>query len=157
MPMLPGVSFNACVEILKKTMTVPPFVLQIGAMDGVRFDLLHAHLIKGGWRGLLVEPLPDMIEKLRQTYAAHTELVTENCAIANHDGIMTLYRADPAAIEAGILPETSLGMTSAFKDRGLPQDYTQPIEVPCFPLQRVLDRHNVTAINLVVIDTEGAD
>jgi len=39
-------------------------------MDGAAYDPLHEFVARYGWRGLLVEPLPDMFEQLRRTYEA---------------------------------------------------------------------------------------
>src|SRR5262245_37291248 len=44
------------------------FFVEIGAMDGISFDPLYKHVVSNGWRGLLVEPLPDLFEQLKETY-----------------------------------------------------------------------------------------
>ena len=163
-------SFHALAQKVKGLATSLPFALQIGAMDGVRFDLLHPHLIAGGWRGLLVEPVPDMFEKLRQTYAAQTGITFSNCAIADQNGTLVLRRVDPVAVEKGLIPEEALGITSAFAERALfghpkfaeafpevAQNYVHDITVPCVTLSYLLEQNAVDQIDLVMIDTEGAD
>jgi FkbM family methyltransferase len=162
---LPRASFHALAKNVK-ALTPSPFVLQIGAMDGVLFDLLHPHLIKGGWRGILVEPLPDMFEALQNTYAAQPQLTLVNCAIGDHEGAMALRRIDPKAVAEGLLPKEALGIATGFADRGLfaRSDYaarfaahTVIVQAPCRTLQKLLDEHNVDKIDVVVIDAEGAD
>ncbi len=166
----PTASFHECADIIKRIMPVPPFVVQIGAMDGVRFDLLHPHLIEGGWRGVLAEPLPDMFERLRETYAEHPELTLANCAIADYDGTLTLERIKPEIVASGLIREEALGMASAFKDDRFRKeiiasghypdaanDYVESVDVACLTLPHFLEQHGITEIHVMMIDTEGAD
>src|SRR5271168_5191347 len=44
------------------------FVLQVGANDGKRHDALSPFLQEFQWRGLLLEPLPDIFADLRRNY-----------------------------------------------------------------------------------------
>ncbi len=162
---LPVASFHELVGKIKDR-TPSPFVLQIGAMDGVFFDLLNQHLTQGGWRGILIEPLPDMFAALQRTYANQCGLDLVNCAIADYDGMIDLHRIDPKAVEENGLPKGLLGMTTSFSDRGFTARadfadklaaHTLTIKAPCRRLQGVLDERNVDKIDIVVIDTEGAD
>lgn len=147
-----------------------PFALQIGAMDGVRFDLLHPHLSKGGWDGILIEPVPDMFAKLQETYAAHQRLKLVNCAVAEHDGTLTLRRVAPQAVEAGLIPAEALGVSTMYKDRGVlghpafakgfpevADKYVVQLETACRRLSGILGELMTIDIDLVMIDTEGAD
>ncbi len=169
-PNFPMMSFRSCLDQIKSAMPVAPFVLQIGAMDGVRFDLLYPVLSAGGWRGLLIEPMPDMFALLQQNYAAHPQFALVNCAVSDHEGTLALYRVDPALVESGQVRENMLGMTSAFPERamlrdaelnknllGVAMDQVQRVDVPCRTLPALLQQNNVGYINVVVIDTEGAD
>jgi len=162
---IPRASFHELAEKIKKIIT-DPFVLQIGAMDGVFFDLLNPHLIKGGWQGLLVEPLPDMFAALQKNYASQPQLRLVNCAIGEDDGSIVLRRINPDAVMRGLLPPEALGITTMCTDRGLlaRDDYKDrfekhvvEIKAPCRKLQSVLDEHQVKKIDVVVIDAEGAD
>jgi len=143
-----------------------PFVLQIGAMDGVFFDMLNRHLMKGGWHGVLVEPLPDMFETLQKNYASQPQLKLVNCAISDRKGTLTFHRINPDAVKNGLLPDEFLGMTTSCSDKGFPSrpDYaerleahTLKVEAPCQTLQNLLDDQGVEKIDVVVIDAEGAD
>ena len=40
-------------------------VVQIGAMDGLSFDDIRGHLQNYRWNEVLVEPIPDLFEKLK--------------------------------------------------------------------------------------------
>jgi FkbM family methyltransferase len=148
------------------------FFLQIGAMDGVSYDPLHPLIEKYRWNGLLVEPLPDHFEKLKSNYAHRSGLAFENCAIAGHDGEMVLHRIPLDVIKEHKLPHELQGVSSAYMDRGVlsgggeysgaafdmhikPRIVQQG--VACMTLDSLLKKHDVKAIDMMLIDTEGAD
>lgn len=91
---VPTASFHQLAAAVK-SLVAEPFALQIGAMDGVKFDLLNPHLTKGGWSGLLVEPIADMFEILKATYKDQPQLKLENCAVSDCNGTLTLKRVAP--------------------------------------------------------------
>ena len=41
------------------------FFVQVGANDGVNHDPIFHHVRKYNWKGLLIEPIPDIFEKLK--------------------------------------------------------------------------------------------
>jgi hypothetical protein len=85
------------------------FFLQIGAMDGVSFnDPIHAYVKVNGWHGILVEPLPDMMEQLKATYANYSGLAFETVAITDCEETRTLYRVPiDSTQKAGLPAETA--------------------------------------------------
>lgn len=167
--MYPTASFHTLAQTLKQQSAEPPFALQIGAMDGIKFDLLHPHLAAGGWRGLLVEPAPDMFAALQKTYAHVNGLEFANCAVGENDGTLSLRRIDPAAISQGLIAEHALGLTtSSMSNSGLnstaflnkfPDLASHIIEftAPAYTLHNLLERYSINVIDLLMIDTEGAD
>ncbi len=163
-------SFHSLAAKLKADKASPLFALQIGAMDGIRFDLLNQHLIEGSWSGLLVEPVKDMFSILEKTYINQPNIKLANCAIAEHNGTLTLRRIDPKAISQGLIPEEALGITTGPDSHSLLNDirlrrafpllkdeHIVEFTVPCLTLQTLLSRHKISSIDLVMIDTEGAD
>jgi FkbM family methyltransferase len=146
------------------------FFVQIGAMDGIRFDPIHACVEELGWKGILVEPIPDLFEQLKKNYASCDGLTFVNSAIADFEGTIEMTRIDPEAIKAGIFKEVLLGVSTLMPDRGLLgnvnmaedmkpllQCHSQTLEAPCCRLPILLKTHHVAKIDLLVIDTEGAD
>src|SRR5205814_148392 len=69
------------------------FVVQIGAHDGATMgqDPLRHELLSRPWRGILVEPVPPVFERLKANYRANPRLIFENAAIAESDGVRDLY------------------------------------------------------------------
>lgn len=136
----------------------PVFFLQVGAMDGVSFDPIHPYVKAFGWRGILVEPLPDMMQKVQTNYAGHPGLVFENVAITSQVETRSLYRIPAEAAKRAGLPDWVLGM-STFVPGKLDQFKPHVIEqsVACMPLAAVLEKHRPAKIDVLQIDTEGYD
>lgn len=136
----------------------PVYFLQVGAMDGASYDPIYPHVTRYGWKGVLVEPLPDMMERLQANYRGHDGLIFENVAVSDKTEIKSLYRVLPETIRANNLPHWLQGM-STFSDVKL-DDYKQFVTaqpVSCVPLSYLFDKHDLPRIDVLQIDTEGFD
>jgi FkbM family methyltransferase len=146
------------------------FFLEIGAMDGIAFDPLYDAVLKYGWHGLLVEPLPDLFAQLSRTYAGRKGIILENVAIADTAGSMTMTRVKPDAVARGLVPSWAKGMSSLFEDRnGLAghrisgedfekiRPHIMRETVRCDTLDNVLRKHDIAKIDILQIDVEGYD
>ena len=60
--------------------------VEIGANDGERWDHIRPFVGPGAWRGVLVEPVPHLFERLRKTYRDVSEVRLENVAVAATSG-----------------------------------------------------------------------
>ena len=170
MPTTPFMFHLATLIDRQLEVTRDPFVLQIGAMDGVQYDPIHPFLKKGGWSGLLVEPLPDLFAALVDNYRGVTGLRFANVAISDHEGSLSLNRVDPAAIRSGAAPDWTIGVSSMFEDRNSiggvkisAVDYERirphlvKQTVASTTLASLLRSHDVDHIDLLQIDAEGYD
>ncbi len=138
------------------------FFIEIGANDGVTQDILHQHIGKYRWGGILVEPVPYYFEKLKRTYEADDRLALENVAISDKDEVRDFYR-----VREGVshFPYWSEGLGSfdlnvVLSHRwAMPDisDYIVTEEVKCIALRSLLLKHDVKKIDLLSIDTEGYD
>jgi hypothetical protein len=82
-----------------------PFFVQIGAMDGVLSDELHAFLMDCDWSGVLVEPLTDQFERLKENYSTKQDkFYFENIAITSEDGPVHIRRIPREFLADGTLP-----------------------------------------------------
>src|SRR5688500_19325979 len=70
------------------------FFVQIGSNDGKTGDPLYEYIKECKWKGILVEPVPYLFEKLKQTYRGFEGLLFENSAIDTKDGYRTFYRIE---------------------------------------------------------------
>lgn len=136
-------------------------VVQIGANDGKSRDPVYPFIMERGWSGILVEPIPSMFEKLSNTYRDVPNVKLENCAIANTDGTVKMYRV----VEDDSLPEYVKELASLDRDVILRQKPTVPtidqfidtIDVPAKTVSSLLTTHGLQHLNLLQVDTEGFD
>jgi FkbM family methyltransferase len=164
------VSFDMLARAIVQQSASRPFFLEIGAMDGVQYDLIYPHAKNGVWEGVLVEPIPDMFAALQKNYNGCSGLHFANCAIAEYTGTLKMTRAHPQLIAQGIFPPEYAGMTTslrreAFFQRGkltaqqeaLVEKGLIDIDVPCCTLPALIREYHIDKIDLLMIDAEGAD
>jgi FkbM family methyltransferase len=146
------------------------FFVQVGAMDGITHDPIYRFVIDLGWRGILVEPIPYLNKKLRENYANRDGLIFEEIAIADFEGSIEMAFIDPDNVKPGVFEPGGFGTSTLMRDRGLLsgknmphqaaqifQQNTTTIEVSCCRLNTLFAKHQITKIDLMVIDVEGAD
>jgi FkbM family methyltransferase len=141
------------------------FVVQIGSNDGLTGDPIHSLLRENpSWNALLVEPVPFLFERLRQNYSHNKNVRFENVAVTHAAGTTTFHYVDPAAKQRiPDLPEWYDQLGSF--DRGhivrqlgaAMEPYIVSDEIPTLPLAAVLERNQVSKIDVLHIDTEGFD
>lgn len=133
------------------------FFIEAGANDGIHqsntlyFERYH------GWRGLLIEPIPDLAAKCK---ANRPRAVVENCALVASD-----YAADHIEMQYCDLMSTVKGglgnaqAESAHLESGKrflkPNEDVYTLSVPARTLTDILDKHHVTQIDLLSLDVEG--
>jgi len=129
--------------------------VEAGANDGQTQSNTAYFARHRGWRGLLVEPIPELAGRCR---AARPESMVENCALVATDadgqsvpmtycGLMSVVDggwSNPAAERAHV--ETGRQIQSLA---------TYHVDVPGRPLSALLDKHKMTRIDLLSLDVEG--
>jgi len=133
-------------------------VVQIGAHDGVQGDPIAPFIRKYHWRGLLVEPQPEIFKRLVANYAGEPQVMFENAAVGRQNGQSTLYtfKKNPN------LPDHA-SMLASFNKNALVhnghgyQGEIEELKVPTFDLDTLLSRHRINHFDLLQIDTEGYD
>ena len=137
------------------------FFIQIGANDGKRSDPMRSSIIELRLPGLLVEPIPDLFEQLKQNYASSPQLSFENVAIARHNGEISLFRISPDAhVEDwvhGIVTYDRRWIEGMAKRRGLNNVYVEEIKVPTLTFKSLIQKYNIDAATLLQVDAEGMD
>jgi FkbM family methyltransferase len=152
-------------KLLKQFAELYPraFFVEIGANDGQSFDQIGPLLADHEWRGIMVEPVPYMFEKLRATYAQYAGVACENAAIADRDGRMPFFHfAEAAPEERASLPDFYDALGSFSRETVLSHapelaDRLVETEVPTLTFESLLARHGAEDLDLLVIDTEGYD
>lgn len=140
--------------------------VQVGSNDGAQGDPIHRLARRNPrWSGIFIEPVGFLFERLRANYAGEARFVFENVAIAAERGSAPFYYVSERAKAAlgDRLPYWYDQLGSFNRNHivkhldGLLEPYIVELELPCLPLQEVLDRNAVSRVDLLHIDTEGYD
>ena len=132
------------------------FFVQIGAHDGKDDDPLRQYVTKHHWKGILVEPQPDMFAKLTQNYRDEPQLAFEQAAVANFDGAMTLYRPSGPARGSADTCRATFNRELLRKQLGYNVSIDE-LSVPAITITTLLAKHGVQRLDLLQLDTEGFD
>lgn len=152
--------FRLAVEALMARQGDALDFVQVGANDGLFGDPLRHYVLSRGWRGVLVEPQPNVFEKLKANYAECSDrLQFENVAISNQ-GALTLYL--PPLYLGGrdeVYAESIVSSDARVIARqiGLSEDQLRKVVVPAMSLDELFAKHSITTLDVLQIDAEGYD
>ncbi len=141
------------------------FFVQIGSNDGRHGDPLYPLVARDPrFSGILIEPVPDIFERLRTTYGPERRFIFVNAAVAEENGTKEFFTVSKAAFE-GIpkLPRWVDQLGSFDRSHivkhlgGIASPFIVSDEIKCRNLDSILREHAVQKIDLVHIDTEGYD
>lgn len=136
------------------------FFVQVGANEGSTEDPLYRQIRLKNWRGILIEPLKNEFEVLKNNYKDCNDLIFENVAISQKEELKPFYYVDNTQ-EGVPFWVTKL---SSF-DRSIPEQVLETVpeakiksfDVRCTTLEHLLEKNNVSKVDLLFIDTEGFD
>jgi len=136
------------------------FFVEIGAHDGISGDPIHVYIIKYKWKGILVEPVKYLFNKLVSNYKGQNNLIFENVAIGDKNETRDLYRLKQTG---DIMPSWYEELGSFYPDVVLKhktfipniEDYLITERVKCVTLKDLLQKYNIIDIDLLQIDVEG--
>lgn len=136
----------------------PFYFIQVGANDGILDDPLRDLILQHNLPGLLIEPLPDIFDKLNQNYKDQPQLSFENVAILNNNqDSVPIYRVRNDApvpyLWQGLASFTLANLLS----QGVPPEYIDECQVDGVTLQSLLAKYEINEVTLLQIDTEGYD
>jgi FkbM family methyltransferase len=135
----------------------PFFFVQVGANDGILDDPIRKLVLEHHLNGLLIEPLPDLFERLIENYAQSRGLIFENVAIDTKPGSVSIHRVRKGAST----PKHWEGIASLDKrhliKEGVNEASIETLEVKAVTMQSLLSKHNIKNIDLLQVDTEGFD
>ncbi|MBW4517773.1 MAG: FkbM family methyltransferase [Timaviella obliquedivisa GSE-PSE-MK23-08B] len=149
------------------------FFMQIGSHDGSFADPIH-HLVKQHrWRGILVEPQPQVFQRLMQNYQGEDQLIFENAIVSQQAGETKFYTVQqregielPPWLEQSASLDRQKLLGALFhwrvieKHPGIPDDFESLIKevvLPTVTVEGLLRKHQVHQLDLLVIDTMGHD
>lgn len=126
------------------------FFVQVGAHDGRTGDPLFRFVERHHWRGLLLEPQPNVFEALSENYAGESQLILENAALAREDGTLPLYTVDGATYLASFDRER-------VRDRVADASRITEVHVNTVCFATLVERHDIRRVDILQIDAEGFD
>lgn len=137
--------------------------LQIGANDGVMNDPIYNFNLanKDVVSGYVLEPLPDIFEKLVENYKCCPGVKPFNLAIHSTQSEMVLHRVKPE--RAKEVPAFARGIASFDanhweKSTLVPSaDFIEQIKVKCVSFSDFIKSNAIDKLDLLLIDTEGYD
>lgn len=152
----------------------PVTFLQIGANDGFINDPLHIFIKRDNWRGVLLEPLPDVFDEyLSRLHRKRPEITAINAALDRSDGTRPFYRLSISrerwahglsSFDRGVLEKKlrdgSMERNMRREGVTLPDNLDECIladEVPTISPETLLKKFEGVEPDLLVIDTEGYD
>jgi FkbM family methyltransferase len=137
--------------------------IYIGANDGIIGDTIMPYALKYRWRGILVEPVPHIMKKLKRNFGHYSQLAFEQVAIDIINGKRTLY-----TVRESDSPKPALAQLIHSFSRDLimgqeiswgfdPEVDVKPVEVKTVTLDVLLKEHAIASPQLIVMDIEGYD
>jgi len=149
----------ALLEIAKKKKRV--FFINIGANDGLTNDPLREFVIIKKWKGLMVEPIPYVFERLKKVYKNKKGIFLENAAISNINGKNDFWYIEKTKeLKSGEDQIGSFDKKVVLKSIGecnFSKKHLIKREIRCLTLEKLLTKHKIKKINVFSIDTEGFD
>jgi FkbM family methyltransferase len=142
------------------------FFIEIGSNDGEQHDHLRPFILSRSWRGIMVEPVPYVFQRLRRHYGGLDRVVLENVAIADRDGRRPFYHlAEAGGRDRERLPSWYDGIGSFSREGVLAHADQIPdirkrlvrTEVPCLTFESLCRRHRAGRVDLLLVDAEGYD
>jgi len=137
--------------------------VQIGANDGVMNDPIYKFNMANKSRvsGYVLEPLPDIYQRLVINYENSPDIIPVNLAIHNSEKEMVLHRVKPEYAEKS---HSFAGGIASFnsehwvKTTLIPnEDCMEGVKVKCITFQDFIETRNLCELDLLIIDTEGYD
>lgn len=140
------------------------FFIEIGANDAVVGDPLCPFFKNPHWRGIMVEPVPYVFERLQQNYGSCDRFILENSAISESNGTRDFFYLDRDQKDAQ-MPEWYDKIGSFYREAVVKHSHTIPdieqrvrsMQVNCITFADLLKKHGVEKIDLILIDVEGYD
>jgi FkbM family methyltransferase len=140
--------------------------VEIGSNDGEQHDHLQPFILSSAWRGVMVEPVPYVFERLQRNYGGTPGISLDNSAIADHDGSRPFYYlAEASEEERDALPGWYDGIGSFSREavlshaREIPDIESRVVEkeLPTLTYESLCERHGLHKVDLLLIDVEGYD
>jgi len=142
-------------------------VVQIGACDGISYDDTRGFLDLYKWKGVFVEPIPELFEQLKENFKDR-DYKFVNAAITKESGKVIMLNVPEASIANQHIRPCFKGMSSVWPPKnGLGSDdeydtvirerFAKKIEVTSLSLEDLFKDTSTTEFDIFIVDAEGCD
>ncbi len=134
-------------------------LIQIGANDGNRFDIINKYIKSYKVKSLLVEPIKESFEKLKENYKDFNFVTFENSAISVNNELIYLYKVNPKYFiyyDDHIPGITSFDKKHLLK-HGVKDRHIVKEKVNSLTIENLINKHNFNNFEILFIDVEGYD
>lgn len=131
------------------------FFIEAGANDGATYSNTLLLERTRNWRGLLVEPIPELAAKCRQNRPA---CLVENCALVAADSTereVPMRYCNMMSIVKGAMQSEAGDLDHIRKGCEVQSIDSYELTVPARALSDILDQHGITKIDFFSLDVEG--
>lgn len=140
--------------------------VEVGALDGLGGSNTYFFEKERGWTGILVEPNPIEFRKLEKLDRPNS--IKENCAVFNEERDVDFLSIEgPCNVLSGILEfynpkhleriNRELKMYENYPEGHEYFSRKEVVKIPALRLQTILEKNNITHVDLLSIDVEGAE
>ncbi len=134
-------------------------IIQIGANDGKRFDILNKFIKKNKTNSILIEPIKKNYLELKKNYQKCDYVQLENSAISVNNEINYLYKVNEKFLK--YYDNHIPGITSFKKNHlinhGVSKSHISREKVNCLSIKKLFNKYKIKKIDLLFIDAEGYD
>ena len=142
--------------------------VQLGAMDGINFDDTRGFFDMYKWKTILVEPIPEIYEELKENLKDRENLIYENSAVGVKNGELKMLTVPIKSIKENNLEGGYKGMSATYPlKNGFGSNYQRDIDVkakfgvdlqvPCLTFDSLIEKHGFKDVNILICDIEGYD
>ena len=133
-------------------------LIQIGANDGLRFDIINKYIKLYKTKSILVEPIKEYFDQLKKNYTNYENIFFENLAISVKNQINYLYKVKTINLEE--YDEHVKGISSFdfnhLLKHGVKKKHITKEKIDSIYIVKLFEKYNFD-INLLFIDAEGYD
>ena len=134
-------------------------LIQIGANEGKRFDLLSPYIKKYQCKSLLVEPIKEYFIKLKENYKNDNFILFENSAISVNNEIQKIYKVNTKYLNnySDHIPGISSFDKEHLIKHGVKKRHIVSEPVTSINIANLITKHKFNSLDLLFIDAEGYD
>lgn len=128
--------------------------VDIGAHNGVKFSNTYFFEKELGWKGVCVEPIPEVFAALQQNRKA---VCVQGC-ISNKPGISPFMRIQgPSEMLSGLVDKYDAKHMERIERSLSRKGSKEFLEVECFTFQDLMEKQGIEHVHFLSLDTEGGE